>query len=209
MNEPILFDFDGVIADSLIVFHDGFVEACGRLRMPVVTERETFLRLFEDNFFSALGAYGFPMARLPDLLQELQSVFTRDIRQIRLFPEMPPVLEQLAAARPIAIVSSNMSGIVKALLDIHGLSLDVPVLGSDRGLNKTDKIRQVLRMTGAQGGWFVTDTRGDLIEARKAGLRAVAVTWGWHSRAVLAGGLPDAWAESPGDLLRLISCKSC
>ena len=49
MNEPILFDFDGVIADSLVVFHNGFVEACGRLRIPAPTECAAFLRLFEDN----------------------------------------------------------------------------------------------------------------------------------------------------------------
>ena len=40
-------------------------------------------------------------------------------------------------------------------------------------------------------------------EAHAAGVRAIAVLWGWHGEERLLPGLPDRLLHSPADLLAL------
>jgi phosphoglycolate phosphatase len=58
---------------------------------------------------------------------------------------------------------------------------------------------------GTNGGhtFYVCDTAGDIREAREAGVKAVAVTWGWHPRERLERAKPDAFIEKSEDLLAL------
>ncbi|MGZ3648342.1 MAG: HAD family hydrolase [Syntrophales bacterium] len=47
------------------------------------------------------------------------------------------------------------------------------------------------------------DTTGDIKEARLAGVRTVAVTWGWHSKEKLETVRPDYLIETVKDLLQI------
>jgi phosphoglycolate phosphatase len=49
----------------------------------------------------------------------------------------------------------------------------------------------------------VCDTAGDVREAREAGVKTVAVTWGWHPRSRLERALPDVIIDDPNKLLGL------
>ena len=51
---------------------------------------------------------------------------------------------------------------------------------------------------------LVGDGETDLRSARNAGLRSVAVTWGFRSREALLAEGPDGMAESPEELLALL-----
>jgi phosphoglycolate phosphatase len=50
---------------------------------------------------------------------------------------------------------------------------------------------------------YVGDSHTDVEAAQRAGAFAVAVTWGYQPRERLEAARPDAWAESPADLLSL------
>ena len=54
MNDPntrclLMFDFDGVIADSIDVFVESLSDACRARGYPLVNNRDTFLRIFDGN----------------------------------------------------------------------------------------------------------------------------------------------------------------
>jgi len=49
--------------------------------------------------------------------------------------------------------------------------------------------------------YYVGDTAGDVREGRAAGVRTVAVTWGWHSREKLAAAGPEFLVDNPVELL--------
>ncbi len=48
---------------------------------------------------------------------------------------------------------------------------------------------------------FVTDTLGDLREAKKMGINSFAVTYGFHKESVLQKGNPDCFIRKPEDIL--------
>jgi phosphoglycolate phosphatase len=51
--------------------------------------------------------------------------------------------------------------------------------------------------------FYVGDTVGDIKEARLAGVKTVAVTWGWHNKERLEMASPDYVIETPDDLLKI------
>jgi len=52
--------------------------------------------------------------------------------------------------------------------------------------------------------YYIGDTRGDMIEGRKAGAITVAALWGWHAVKKLEEGAPDHFVRSPEALLDLL-----
>jgi phosphoglycolate phosphatase len=56
---------------------------------------------------------------------------------------------------------------------------------------------------GRDRTYYIGDTAGDIREARAAGVRTVAVTWGWHSRERLAATQPDFLVDTPEELLSI------
>lgn len=124
------------------------------------------------------------------------------------FDGIPELLAELADA-PRAIVTNKPRQAARRL--VSGLGWDplfpVVVAPEDAGTRKPDPehlhvARRALTDDGRR--WImVGDSEVDLQAARAAGALAVAVTWGYRSREALAAVGPDAWAETPADLLEI------
>ena len=72
-------------------------------------------------------------------------------------------------------------------------------------MSKIDKINHAVSEFKANKDqtYYVGDTTGDIREAKTAGVRTVAVAWGWHSRERLAAVRPDHLVDKPQDLLNI------
>jgi phosphoglycolate phosphatase len=79
------------------------------------------------------------------------------------------------------------------------------IFGADFRFSKKEKIVYALEKYGIPGeqALYVGDTAGDIVEARAAGVRSVAVTWGWHNRERLAAAHPDFLIDTPEGLLAM------
>jgi phosphoglycolate phosphatase len=53
-----LFDFDGVLVDSLDVYEQTVTDCLIKINQPLTRGREEFLELFEDNFYQSLEKKG-------------------------------------------------------------------------------------------------------------------------------------------------------
>ena len=97
-------------------------------------------------------------------------------------------------------MSSNRSGTIRATLGANGVEGHFArVVGSRRLGGKARALRR-LKRRGAGGLVYVGDELRDLAAARRAGVGAVAVAWGYHSAELLATARPDFLAASPGEL---------
>ena len=102
------------------------------------------------------------------------------------------------------VISSNASKTIRKMLVHFGFdSYFEEILGVDFLVSKKEKIDHALAKYGIppERTFYIGDTTGDVVEARAAGVRTVAVTWGWHSRERLAAAHPDFLVEKPEDLL--------
>ena len=205
MTKLLLFDFDGVLVDSLALYEKSVNVCLERIGHRPIESREAFLELFDDNFYSAIAKRGIDTA---EFMKASKSVMpTLDYGIVRPVPGLLPVVRDLRKRGiPLVIISSNASGAVRIMLEKFGFDgcFD-DVLGADFNFSKIEKIDYALRRCGAGRDltFYIGDTRGDIREAREAGVKAVAVTWGWHTRQMLEKEGPDHILESPRGLLDL------
>lgn len=205
MPPLILFDFDGVVADSFEVFHEEFRAAVAELGFHKLKTREDMLGLFDGNAFLSLVKIGFPVWRLKKLGDQFGPRIAAANAKVHPFPGMPALLGELAAAHPAYVITSNSTAAVEAFLAKHGVHGVRDVIGADKERSKVKKIRRVRKAHPDHAAWYIGDTKGDMIEGREAGARTVAVTWGWHDEARLRTGNPDAVVGNQDDLRALFS----
>ena len=204
MTNLFLFDFDGVLVDSLALYEDSVNVCLERIGKPLIRTREEFLDLFEDNFFSAIAKRG---VDVDEFMAASKAVTpTRDYGSVRPVEGLIPVLGELKKRHGLVIISSNSTFAVRLMLARFGFEPYFDdVLGADFNFSKVEKILYAKGHYGmdARRTAYICDTAGDIREAREAGVKTVAVTWGWHPRERLERARPDAIVEKPGDLLTL------
>lgn len=203
MNVLLLFDFDGVVADSLEVFQESLAGLCEARGVSGLADRETFLKLFDDNMVAGLRQFGVPEPALPALLDDLGKRLAARMGDFPPFPGLAEALRRLAAAVPVYVVTSNLSGVVEAYLERYGIRGVREVLGAEKEPSKRVKIRNVATRWPGLQPVYVGDTLGDMAEARAAGALPVAVAWGWHDLARLQRGNPVRVLQTPADLADL------
>ena len=73
------------------------------------------------------------------------------------------------------------------------------IYGNEQPGSKVEHIVNALEMNSAQptSTWMIGDTVGDIEAAQNAGVKAVAVTWGWQSSIRLKSKAPDLMFEQP------------
>lgn len=204
MQKLFLFDFDGVIVDSLEVYERRVKLCLEKIGKPVVQNRADFLALFEDNFYEAIVKKGIDVQEFMKASKALP--IQDDYEQMLPFAPMLPVLEELKKNNILVIISSNVSRVIHAVLSQHNFNgCFREVLGADAGFSKQEKIRHAMNVfqIDKDRTYYIGDTAGDIREARLAGVRTVAVTWGWHAREMFEKVKPDYLIETPDDLLDL------
>lgn len=195
----LLFDFDGVIIDSVAMVNR---HALRYWDVDPLQQKEWA----EGNVHAAsIGG------EVPEKLDEAQEKVTtdffrdyaNDMKECAVFPGMPDVLQQLAERYALYVVSSAPGGLIREYLTHAGvLSLFVDVYGMDVSLSKSVKVGMVLAREQASlcNALLITDTLGDVREARHAGIEAIGVTWGVHERHRLEKGAPWGICEIPAEL---------
>jgi phosphoglycolate phosphatase len=204
VRDLFLFDFDGVLSDSLDLYAEAVARCLERIGTPIVKTREDYLALFDGNFYESMASGGVDLAAFAQAAQEILPGIDYDA--MRPFAGLLPVLESLKKDHLLAVISSNGSRTIHRMLERFGFDpCFEEVLGSDFLFSKKEKIDHALAKYGIppERTFYIGDTTGDIVEARAAGVRTVAVTWGWHSRERLAAAHPDFLIDRPEDLLTM------
>ncbi len=212
MKDPVqkllLFDFDGVLVDSLDVYEAVVHQCLDAIGRPIVSTRADYLALYQDNFYEELARRGIDLsAFLAELARMRPHIDTSLIKPL---PAMTSILLTLAERHRLMLISSNSREVIEVLLARMGVSeCFEEVMGADFLLNKTEKIVHAWNLTGfaKEDVYYVGDTAGDIREAQRAGIRSVAVTWGWHERSVLEAVSPDFLVDTPQALVRMFTTK--
>lgn len=195
----VLFDFDGVIVDSFHIC----VGLIRRLN-PDVSE-EFYRSLFHGNVYDAMNNHK-QLRWLPD--EVYYAEYTKELLQQTPVEGMKELVQTLAKNYILAIISSSPTVPIQDYLGVHGI-IDYfsDILGADVEQSKRKKIEMILKKYSAmpKNCIFITDTLGDLLEAKEADVAALAVTWGFHEVEVLKKGSPFAVVKAPAEILERVN----
>jgi len=189
----VVFDFDGTLADSFPWFTEVLNDVARRWRFRALPQDEhKVLRQLDAQ--DVLRRLGVPGWKVPLIAADLRRRMARDIERIRLFEGVDQLLERLVenGLRP-AIASSNAAANVDLVL---GPQLCRLVIDRECGAaiaGKANRLRRLLRRhrISPSQAIYIGDELRDIDAARRVGLAAGAVGWGYNDIAALRRRGPD------------------
>lgn len=215
----ILFDLDGTLVQTREASWSLFAQTNEKFALGIDT-RASFFELFEENFFRGLrrtakGDVEGAVAHFLDLLRRHYCP--------PLIPGMSDVIKALASRFTLGVISTNAIIAIRRILASAGVAhCFAHVFAGDVEPDKSACIRQFLSDPAyvlgrrCSPGYeescppttashdevvLVTDTVGDVKEARASGIRAIGVAWGMHGEDALLSAGAEKVALWPQELV--------
>ncbi|MBC6981016.1 HAD-IA family hydrolase [Caulobacter sp. 17J80-11] len=202
----VIFDFDGTLADSFPWFlsvMNQVAEECG-LRTIADHELEELRHMSARQIIKRQRVAPW---KLPRAAMRLHELMAADAEQIRPFPGVADLLDQLSdAGLRVALVTSNSEANARLIL---GESACTRIEHFDCGASvfgKASKFRKTMKRLGATPAQTlcVGDELRDLDAARKVRAAFGAVGWGYTHPDALQAGKPTHYFPTLDDLAQLL-----
>ncbi len=197
-QKTVLFDFDGVIADSFVAAQQTAQALCKH------NDDEAYRKHFEGNAWDSFMSHQKDdhdgCDHGIDWWAKFMSLFSNENG---LFDGMDATVRHLASEYRLVIISSSVDKVITPFLSKHGLrDCFVDVLDADVSRSKSEKIGMVFEKygTNADECVMITDSKGDINEAREQGVDSIAVTWGYNNYDVLLSGNPWRIVRLPDEI---------
>ena len=203
MGSILIFDYDGVIVDSLDLFMDYFIQACKQEGFEEIGSKQVFLSLFDGNMFEKMLEKGMSREQIKRIMYFMRDELVLNQEKLQVFPGMRQVLKTLSSNNSLYIITSNESHVVNQFLSLHQLTMFKDIIGSEKEPSKVKKIQMIKEQNGHKDVFYIGDTVGDIIEGKKAKVDTVAVSWGWHDLKKLRKIDPAYLVSRPEDLIHL------
>jgi phosphoglycolate phosphatase len=205
----IIFDYDGVLADTLDDLLQFGQEACNKLGVKHVVKKDDLCNLEVMSFATYGRACEVPEHLVDEFVQMCLKRLAEKKSPPEIFNGLDDIVRRFAVNNTIAIVTTNSSQNVNAFLVEHGLDGCVQaVFGVDSPGTKAQKIsiaRDQFSVNANQESVFmVGDSLSDIRAAKEASITSIAVTWGHQSLEYLLRGDPDHVVNFPHDLIEII-----
>jgi phosphoglycolate phosphatase len=216
MKKAVIFDLDGTLLRTL----------------PSLTEavRRTLLHyglppLSEERVRSFIGKGGRVLVELvmeasgiddPKTIDEVYTFYLRQLDEtctykVEPFPGVPEMLQSLNEARiPLAVLSNKGDRVVPHVIStaLPDVPFAITLGGRDDLPLKPDPTTalKILRKLGAspEQSFFVGDSSVDIRTGRFAGMRTIAVSWGYAHDGEIESEEPDYIAHKAKDIADII-----
>jgi phosphoglycolate phosphatase len=200
----ILFDFDGVLADTLddmLNFAQAVCVELGIDRIPTPAD----LDVLETMSFVEYGKQlGVPPLLADEFAARCLRRFVERSHPPKIFEGMAQVIKGLSARHTLAIVTGNTTRAVENFLTENDIRQCVSaIFAVNQPGSKEEKILKAktqLAMTN-DTVYYVGDAVSDIQAARQASVKSVAVSWGHQSLSKLAKAEPDHIVSSPREII--------
>lgn len=201
----VMFDYDGVIVDSLDIFVSRFSQACLENGFQGLNEPGDVISFFDGNVYETMLSRGIRESVIDSILKRYELLQNEQLTNLELFAGIGKALQRIAEQHHIYVITSNLSSATRQILEMNGIHCFNDVIGAEKEKSKIKKIQRVKALHPGIPAYYVGDTKGDMIEGKKAGTKTIGVTWGWHTPEKIREGDPDYLVRTPEELADLLS----
>lgn len=211
-SKAILFDYDGVLADTLPFVLHRWTETARIFGNGREVTREFVL----SNPTGAWQNFYIEQLGVPEEKIELASQLFLELAQKdgdpALFHGVSEIIQSLSADHNLYILSSNYAEVIRATLAHHNLAdyfLDVAGHKEVGDVKKIDShfYESSLQRWGLEkeSVVYIGDTADEVIGSRKAGIKTISCSWGYQSRKSLEEVRPDGIIDEPYQIPRAVA----
>ncbi len=213
MKHGLIFDLDGTLVDSLQGIAASLNRALDSSGLP--THEPARVRGFIGNGARILIQRATPADASEDLLDAVERAFKADYDSswptgTVVYPGITDLLELLQSrGYPLAVLSNKPHPFTAAMVSRMFPTIRFSsVLGQRPGIPHKPDPAGALEISAAlqrlpENCAVIGDSTMDIETARSAGMRAIAVTWGFHDRERLMAAGADVMVDTPGELAAL------
>lgn len=203
MDVTIIFDFDGVIADSTELFVDVFHKIAEDQKTGL--SREQVKNLLQNKTTTELiESFKLNIFQKTLLLNKVRKLIEEQTENFRIVSNMKDVLAKLSKKGiNLVLVTSNTESVVNRVFEKYFITyFDEKYFKS--GLTDKDKVLSKLaeKYSGTKI-FYIGDEVRDVEASKTAGVKSVAVTWGFNSKELLEKSEPDFLFTHPREILKI------
>ena len=206
----ILFDYDGVIVDSMLLNLEvvsSVLEKLGYYDFPTIE----FCRDAECISFEAWARkIGVREDQLPEYIRGIHEGVVLGAPNLLLFDGMRELLRSLSEQYVLGVITASTSEAARKFFNHHGIDNCFSyVVGGEEGGSKSVKISKIVEETESQveSVFYVGDAGTDVQQGKLAGVKTIAVTWGFQGKSRLDREKPDFIVDSVSELAQIFQLK--
>jgi len=202
----IIFDFDGVIADTLPFAVESALEINRELKL-LPSERVNPEELRSIDMHEFVKSFRLSKLQILFYLLKYRSKLSKKICETPVFQGIPEVLTELKIRNiKIGIATSNQKGLVLKFLKSHNIDNFDFIFSTIRLFHKEKLLNAAIKKYGLSRPetLYIGDEIRDITAARSAGIKIASVTWGFNFESVLTEHKPDFIIYRPSELLDLV-----
>lgn len=208
MITHVVFDFDGTLVDSRFLAIELYNTIARRDGYELLT-KENLPGLRQASITERCAQLGVPLHRVPAMVLEVTRAYRGGVDALELQPGLRELFATLQAqGRRLMILSSNAEENIRAVLRrqaVEGAVDEVftssPIFGKARLLKR---LMSRARLRPEQLV-YVGDEHRDIVACREAGVRVIAVGWGFDAEERLREGGPDHLATTPAEIAECVT----
>ena len=203
MITHVAFDFDGTLVNSAKVAIDSYNEIAEQHGYGKLTA-DNLAQLRELSIMERCKALGVPAYKLPALIIQAAGVYRKGVGSIGFFEGMPELLRELKGrGLSSVIVSTNDEENIRAFLEGQSAEASVDeVICSSRIFGKAQLLRKLMKRGRIEPHQlvYVGDENRDIVASKQAGVKVIAVRWGFDAESRLLEAEPDAIVTHPAEV---------
>ena len=200
----ILFDFDGTLAETMMLIFKVFNQLADTYGYRALSEKE-IEAVRHMTIHEFIEHAGISRWKVPIVAIHARRLMHQEIHEIHPPAGLVDVLTRIheSGRYHMDILTSNRSKNVHAFLGQHSIDWFDEVHSTRAVLSKKRRVKKYIRERGIdpQTLYYVGDTSVDVESARLAGAKSIAVGWGLNTPEALARSNPDHLVGHPRELL--------
>ncbi|MDI3473770.1 MAG: phosphoglycolate phosphatase [Candidatus Woesearchaeota archaeon] len=200
-KDALIFDFDGVIADSIDFFKECYNRAAKESFIKQISRQETKKILSENP--KRLLFPDEPLINKAFFFSNMIKEMQKNVEGIKLIEGMKGCIEYLFIENELYISSKNLPKVINQFLISHELIDYFSIIYSLR-LNKRSSFKKILLKHKKENTLFITDTYNDIVNANRIGIDSIGCSWGIDSLSKLKQAKPFYIARSPKELIKAV-----
>jgi phosphoglycolate phosphatase len=206
MKKIVIFDFDGTLADTLRV-NLQIIKDLGLNDGQEITEQiiDEFKNAHVSEF---LQKHNISRVRLYLYFRKIKSELRERMGEVDIFPGLKEEIGKMhKAGYRLGILSSNDKANIDLFVSIHALTDFFDFVHTEKNIFAKDtKLKSILKTFGlkSEDVIYIGDEVRDIEAAKRAGLKNIAVTWGYNSPKILAAASPNALVKHPKQIIKTL-----